>query len=174
MTCIVGVASDSRVFLGGERGSADSDSILVSSQPKVFNLDQYVIGYAGNIGLGQAVAYNFNPPEFKGSDATSHMVRFFIPSLRKFFKDNDISLPDKTEEHTDFIVGVSNKIYGVSSYDFQCVEYPFLASGSGASFALGSLYSSQHLPDSDRVRLALNASIEFSPTCLGPIDIVST
>lgn len=174
MTCIVGLAGKTKVIIGGERGSSDESSILSTSQPKVFKLNQYVIGYAGNIGLGQAVAYNFEPPSLKNLDPSTHMLKVFIPSLRKFFKDNDIFLPEKTEEHTDFIVGLSNKIYGVSSYDFQCVEYPFLAIGSGSSFALGSLHSSTHLPGKERVKLALEAAIEYSPTCLSPTDIIST
>lgn len=174
MTCIIALATSSNVILGGERGCSDENSILATTQPKVFKLGSYVIGFAGNMGLGQSVAYNFTPPDFSGSNPSLHMLKVFLPSLRSFFTDNNIKLPEKLEDHADFIVGLANKVYGVSSYDFQCVEYPFIASGSGSSFALGSLYSSTSLPPQNRVELALQAAISLSPTCLGPIDIVST
>ena len=46
--------------------------------------------------------------------------------------------------------------------------------GSGGDLALGSLYSTQKQKDSrKRAVLAVNAAINHSTTCKGPIDILS-
>lgn len=173
MTCIVAISHDDGVYMGGERGNSDSHSIVSSTRPKISRSGEYVIGYAGNSGIGQAIAYNFTPPTISSEIMDEHMLKFFIPALRSFLKNSDINLPDSEDNHADMLVGVRNRVYEISTYDFQCVEYDEIATGSGASYALGSLHSSKHLPPSDRVRLALDSAVTFSPTCQGPIDVLS-
>jgi hypothetical protein len=47
--------------------------------------------------------------------------------------------------------------------------------GSGASIAMGSLYTTQSWKSAEkRAYTAVSAAIELSPTCQGPIDILST
>jgi ATP-dependent protease HslVU (ClpYQ) peptidase subunit len=53
-------------------------------------------------------------------------------------------------------------------------EQDYLTMGSGGDLALGSLYSTQKQKDGrKRVMQALNAAISHSPSCKGPIDILS-
>jgi hypothetical protein len=51
---------------------------------------------------------------------------------------------------------------------------PYLAMGSGAEYAYGVLYATEKGSNPKiRVQSAISAAIKFSPSCIGPIDVVS-
>lgn len=171
MTCIVAISDGMNVYMGGERGNSDSHTIVSSTRPKIFDVGSYLIGYAGNSGIGQAVIYNFEfPPVGKTHNIDRHMLKVFIPALRSFIKDNDIKMPDSEDDGTSFIVGVRGRVYEIDLSDFQCIEYNEVCIGSGSMYAYGSLYSTKHNPPIERIQLAMESAIQYSPTCLGPID----
>jgi 20S proteasome alpha/beta subunit len=171
MTCIVAIASEGKVYIGGERGNSDSSTIVSSTRPKIFECGPYLIGYAGNSGIGQAVVYNFEfPPVGKTHNIDRHMLQVFIPKLRSFITDNNIKLPDDDDNGAGFIVGVKGRVYEVDLTDFQCVEYNEVSIGSGSSYAYGCLYSNTDQAPHIRINEAIEAAITYSPTCQGPID----
>jgi len=46
--------------------------------------------------------------------------------------------------------------------------------GSGSEYAYGALHATEKSKDPrKRVVGAVNAAIKFSPTCMGPVDVVS-
>jgi 20S proteasome alpha/beta subunit len=50
----------------------------------------------------------------------------------------------------------------------------YLAMGSGAEYAYGYLSATEKSKDGrKRVVGAVNSAIKFSPTCMGPVDVVS-
>lgn len=172
MTCIVGIVDNNNVYIGGERGHSDSDIIVSSLAPKVFNKLHYVIGYAGNSGMGQSIAYTFDAPTHRvNTDTYKYVYEFFIPAMREHLKDQ---LPDKEDNHACFLLGIKGKLFEIDTSDFQCTEYSEVAIGSGAAYAYGSLYTTSNytIPTIDRIHIALDAAITYSPTCQGPIDIV--
>jgi ATP-dependent protease HslVU (ClpYQ) peptidase subunit len=174
MTCIVGIAKDNVVYIGGERGHSDSDIIVSSLAPKVFNKSHYLIGFAGNTGMGQSVAYTFEAPTHRiNTDTYRYVYEFFIPALREHLKDQ---LPEKEDGHTSFLLGIRGKLFEIDTSDFQCTEYAEVAIGSGGAYAYGSLHTTSQYEAASplyRIEQALNAAITYSPTCLGPVDIVS-
>lgn len=174
MTCIVAISDGSKVYMGGERGHSDSHIITSSSRPKIFEVGQYLIGYAGNTGIGQAVIHNFPfPPLGKTTNIEKHMLTVFIPALRTFVKESDIKMPENDDDNAGFIVGLKGHIYEIDISDFQCVEYEQLAIGSGSGYAYGSLHTSSDIDNNKtRIHIALNAAITYSPTCQGPIDYI--
>lgn len=172
MTCIVAIADNDVVYMGGERGHSDSYTLVSSTQPKIFDCGHYVIGYAGNTGIGQAICHNFSCPPSKTMKIDRYMATVFIPQLRSFVKDNDIKIPDNDDDNAGFIVGIKGKVYEIDLADFQCVEYAEVSIGSGSSYAYGSLYSTIGKHPLDRINEALNAAIIYSPTCQGPIDFL--
>jgi len=134
MTCIVAIVSEGIVYMGGERGHSDSHTIVSSTRPKIFECGPYLVGYAGNSGIGQAVVYNFEFPAVgKTNNIDRHMGQVFIPRLRSFFIDNNIKLPEDDDQNASFIVGVRGRVYEVDLSDFQCIEYTEIAIGSGSS-----------------------------------------
>jgi ATP-dependent protease HslVU (ClpYQ) peptidase subunit len=173
MTCIVAIASEGKVYMGGERGNSDSHTVVSSTRPKIFDVGSYLIGYAGNSGIGQSVVYNFEfPPLGKTHNIDRHMLQVFIPKLRSFIADNNIKLPDDSDDNAGFIVGVKGRVYEIDLSDFQCIEYNEVCIGSGGSYAYGSLYSTKDYEPLDRIRQGIEAAILYSPTCMGPIDLL--
>jgi ATP-dependent protease HslVU (ClpYQ) peptidase subunit len=173
MTCIVAISDNGKVYMGGDRGHSDSHTLVSSTQPKIFDVGSYLIGYCGNSGIGQAVIYNFEYPAVgKTHNIDRHMLKVFIPALRLFFKENDIKIPEDDDNNAGFIIGVKGRVYEIDISDFQCVEYEEVSIGSGSSYAYGSLYTSIDLPAKARVEKAIQAAINYSPTCKSPIDIL--
>jgi ATP-dependent protease HslVU (ClpYQ) peptidase subunit len=173
MTCIVAISDNGKVYMGGDRGHSDTHTLVSSTQPKIFDTGSYLIGYCGNSGIGQAVVYNFQYPAVgKTHNIDRHMLKVFIPALRSFFKESDIKIPEDDDNNAGFIVGVRGRVYEIDISDFQCVGYEEVSIGSGSSYAYGSLYTSIDLPAKDRVEKALQAAINYSPTCQSPIDIL--
>ena len=173
MTVIIGIADKGKVYIGGDRGHSDSHTLVSSSQPKIFEVGQYIIGYAGNTGVGQAVIHNFPFPPVKNNNIYKHMTTVFIPQLRSFINDNNIKLPENDDDNAGFIVGVKGRVYEIDMSDFQCVEYNEIAIGTGSSYAYGSLYINKHYEPMDRITQGIEAAILYSPSCSGPIDILS-
>lgn len=166
MTCIVAISDNGIVYMGGDRGYSDGNSIMPSLEPKIFDKGLYLIGYAGNAGTGQNIVYNFNAPTLvTNTKIEKYMHGAFMPALKKFIKD-DI---DKDDD-TSFIVGIKGRVYEISLQDYQCTEYASIAIGSGYSYALGSLHSTTSLDSNKRIKLALQAAITYSPTCMAPVD----
>lgn len=173
MTCIIAIASEGKVYMGGERAHSDSHVIVSSTRPKIFDRGSYLIGYAGNSGIGQAVVHNFEfPPIPKNVHMDRHMTTVFIPALRSFIKDNDIKLSESDEDNASFIVGARGKVYEIDLSDYQCIEYDEVCIGSGSGYAYGSLHttSDYDIDPIARIHIALDAAITYSPTCQGPID----
>jgi len=74
------------------------------------------------------------------------------------------------------IICIRGRIFEHNAVDMSLTEYqqPFLCMGSGSQYAYGSLYSTQKSKNArNRVRQAVAAAIEYSPSCKGPIDTVS-
>jgi ATP-dependent protease HslVU (ClpYQ) peptidase subunit len=74
------------------------------------------------------------------------------------------------------IICTRGKIYEHSAVDMSLTQYEqdYIAMGSGGDLALGSLYSTQKQKDGrKRAMMAVNAAITHSPSCKGPIDILS-
>lgn len=169
MTCIVGIAKDNIVYMGGERGSSDSMTILSATRPKVVEINNYLIGYAGSTGIGQLAHMIDLPPIGKNIYKTLRTT--FVKSLRDAI-DEYGNAPLNDDNATEWLVGVNGRLFEISSEDWQVSEYEESSIGSGNNIALGSLHTSRSWKNQDkRIRYALQAAVDLSPTCIGPIDI---
>ena len=169
MTAIVGIASEGIVYIGGDRGLSDNDSILSMPRPKVVMNGEYLIGYAGSLGVGQLIQMIDLPVPGKNPEKTlrTSFTKSFKESLEEYGPDIT-----KEDNDTDFLIGVKGKLFEYSISDWSVAEVSYSAIGSGASIALGSLYTSQNYKDQEkRVRISIEAACQLSPTCQLPIDI---
>lgn len=173
MTCIVAIAHEGKVYMGGERGHSDNSIIVSSLAPKIFNKSFYLFGYAGNTGLGQLVEHTFDAPTIRvNTDVYKYVHQLFMPALRDHLKDY---LSEKEDNQASFILGIKGKVFEIDTSDFQCVEYSELAIGSGAVYAYGSLHTTSQFEVATpiyRIEQAINAAITYSPTCQDPIDML--
>lgn len=175
MTCIA-VVKDSvngKIYMAGDRGASDNSTILSLTAPKVWKLGPYLIGYAGSMD-GERLRYNFNPyvPDIKDTD--KFMQTKFIKQLKAFYNDWWVD----TSKDADFglIIAVRGEIYEHSAADMSLSKYTldYLAMGSGSDFAFGHLDATQKAKDQrKRIIGAVNSAIKFSPSCQGPVDVVS-
>lgn len=170
MTCIVGIADGNQVTIGGDRSMGDESIVLPTLRPKVVKVGEYIIGYAGSMGVGQLMQCITIPPP--GKDPFT-IIRFNIVEEMKKAIESFSSYNDDNE--TDFLIGVQGRLFELNTQDWQVAEYSESAVGSGGSIALGSLHTTKSIYTDNtlRVAIALDAAINLSPTCVGPVDIVS-
>jgi 20S proteasome alpha/beta subunit len=168
MTCIVGIAHDGIVYMGGERSIGDESSILSSPVSKVSIRDEWIYGYSGTIGIGQLIEI-INLPRAEGADYKTIKTKI-VPALSVAI---DNYSREAADHDTQWLIGVNGRLYEVSAADWGVVEVEYTAIGAGSQYAFGSLYTSRHNTPLDRLEDALYAAIWFSPTCKGPVDTFS-
>jgi ATP-dependent protease HslVU (ClpYQ) peptidase subunit len=171
MTCIVGIAHDGQVILSSDRGLSDDDLITAMSNPKIRLNDRYLIGYADSVGTGQLLHW-ITLPTPPRSNLEKFMRTTFVGSVRKQLNDSGVDLKDGA--HASFLIGVSGELFFVDTTDWQVTKVDYMAIGSGASIAMGSLYTTQTWKSAEkRAYTAVSAAIELSPSCMGPVDTLS-
>jgi len=170
MTCIAGIKKDGKVYLSGERGASEGNYIVPIDKPKIWKTGAYLFGYAGTFD-GQLVQHNFVPPVPEGN-LDKFMHGKFLKSLKEFYSEWDIGGKDS---ELSMIIGIKGRMYEHEAEGLTLVSYErdYIAIGSGADFAMGSLHATQtHKDPKRRLSLALTAACDFSTTCIGPIDFL--
>ena len=172
MTCIAGIMKDGKVYLAGERGASESNYIVPIDKPKIWKNGPYIFGYAGTFD-SQIVQYNFIPPTPEGN-VDKFMHTKFLKSLKSFYNEWDIGGKDS---EVSLIIGIKGKLYEHDAEGVTIISYDrdYLAIGSGADYALGSLHATRnHKDPKRRLALALDAACILSTSCIGPVDFLST
>jgi ATP-dependent protease HslVU (ClpYQ) peptidase subunit len=173
MTCIAVVRHEDKVYMAGDRGASDDGTILALDAPKVWKIGPYLIGYAGAMD-GERIRYNFKPSIPVGKDIDKFMQTKFVKELREFY--NEFWVDTSKEGDLGLIIAVRGQIYEHSSADMSLSKYnlDYLAMGSGAEYAYGYLFATDKQKNPrNRVMGAVHAAIKFSPSCMGPVDVVS-
>ena len=81
MTVLAVVRHENKVYMAGDRGASDDNTILPLTSPKVWKLGPYLLGYAGALD-GERIRYNFNPYVQDIKDLDKFMQTKFIKQLR--------------------------------------------------------------------------------------------
>lgn len=177
MTCICGIVDGGKVILGADSLGSWDWSCQTRSDEKVFMNGPYAVGYSTSFRMGQLLRYSFAPSVPSDWDVRKHMSTSFINDLRKCFSDGGFLSRDNNGRDNGglILVGYRNQLFEIGA-DFQTavVASGYAAIGSGFSFALGSLYSTIHLPARERLRVALEAAAEFCPTVRAPFHFIET
>lgn len=171
MTVIVGIAKDGIVYMGGDRSASDGNIVLPLNRPKVKQCGEYLIGFAGSMGIGEIAHYIDLPPIGKNIEKT--LRTSFVKGLKNAIEEygNASHLEDNS---TDWLIGIHGRLFEISSQDWGVCEFIESSIGSGNSIALGSLHTSKNWKDQEkRIKYSLDAAVEISPSCSGPIDILS-
>ena len=173
MTCLAVVRKENKIYMAADRGASYDDTILTLTTPKIWKIGPYLIGYAGSMD-GERMRYNFNPyiPDIKNLD--KFMQTKFIKQLRSFY--NDWWVDTSKDADLGLIICIKGQIYEHNAIDMSLSKYTldYLAMGSGAQYAYGYLSATEKSKDPrKRVIGAVNAAIKFSPSCAGPVDVIS-
>jgi ATP-dependent protease HslVU (ClpYQ) peptidase subunit len=178
MTCIVGLASGNKVFLGGDSAGVAGWELSVRSDRKVFRNGEFILGYTTSFRMGQILEHAFRPPPLpkNGASLNRYMVVDFIGAFRASLKEHGwASVQNGREEGGDFLVGVRRRLFRVAS-DFQVVEAKsgMDAIGSGSELARGALFATEGLlPDARRIKTALLAAEKGNAGVRGPFYVVT-
>ncbi len=176
MTCIAVVrdSATNKIYMAGDRVVSDDNTINVCSSPKVWKKEGYLFGYAGSMD-GDRIKHLFVPPTPEPRvNIDKFMYSKFLKALRKFYEEWWVDISPSSD--FGLIICVKGKIYEHNAADMSLTQYDqdYLAMGSGGDLALGSLYSTKSYKDGrKRANLAVQAAINHSTSCKGPIDIVS-
>lgn len=171
MTCIVGIAQEGKVYIGGDSAGVAGYSLTVRADRKVFRNGEFVMGFTSSFRMGQLLMHKFSPPRRHGSDDVyKFMVTEFIDSVRKCLKDGGYAEKhDEAERGGTFLVGHAGRLFKVEG-DYQVgepvVEYD--ACGCGEDLALGALFATPNRAPMDRLKTALEAAERFSAGVRGP------
>jgi hypothetical protein len=176
MTCIVGVAHEGKVYIGGDSAGSNGWSMVDRSDPKVFVNGPFVFGFTTSFRMGQLLRYSLTPPKHHpDTDVMAFMVNDFISAVRACLKDGGFaSKQNETERGGEFLVGYAGRLFKIEG-DYQVGESAdgYDSCGCGESYALGSLYATKGAPVVERIETALRAAEAHSSGVRAPYRILS-
>lgn len=171
MTVLVGITNGKNVYIGADRAASDESTVITMYRPKVHVTNKWIYAYAGSVGTGQLIEFVNFPTQDKKADVYKTIKLEIVKQLKQLIADHG---DDGDDNGAEFLIGVNGRLFEFSSSDWGIVEVTETAGGSGNQIALGSLYTTYTLDMDieDRIKYALEAAIEYSPTCQGPVDIM--
>jgi ATP-dependent protease HslVU (ClpYQ) peptidase subunit len=180
MTCIVGLVSGGKVYMGGDRGVETGGEKSVLTTSKVFLNTGCLIGASGELRFLQLLQYKFTPPPRPSHSygLMSYMVSDFADEIRRVLKEvGHEKVESNAERHTGIaLVGIEGRLFYLGG-DCGVLETQrgYDTIGSGGKVALGSLYTTEHMDytPEERIRVALGAAAELSTGVSAPFDILN-
>ena len=186
MTCIVALSVGNKVVLGGDSAASDDKSglILQTTDPKVFKVGQFGIGFVDSFRMGQILQYNWTPPIYKPTKGYKNLDKFmrtkFVESIKEAYQEHGYGKFGSNTEDGDeggiIIIAVQNtgRIFTMDvDYHVSELNTNYYAEGSGQQVALGSLASTGSVKTPrKRVRMALEAASKFIMSVRGPFTII--
>ncbi len=172
MSCIIGLVQDGKLYMAsdGIATTADGEKRPIVATKIHWN-GNYLIGYSGGVRTGQLVAEGklFAPPK---------EIINFPEAIREHLQEHGSMMVDDAQLHIqncNFLIGYEGKLWEIL-VDFQLNEVygEYTAIGSGAAYAMGSLFSTKDEQDPEkRLTLALQAACEYDMSCGLPFTIES-
>lgn len=177
MTCIVGLVSkDGSVIIGGDSAGVAGLSIAVRKDAKVFRVGAFLYGFTSSFRMGQIIRYSFKSPDHDPRwDVDTYLRTVWLDDLRKAFTAGGYSKKDNNvETGGTFLLGYRSRLFEVEG-DFQIGEHAtdYAAVGCGDDIAKGAMFAlaTSAIPETDRVRIALESAAQHSAGVRGPFVI---
>lgn len=173
MTIIIGIEYKDKAYLGSDSAASSEDSTDIIDRSKIIRGSDYMIGYSGTFRLSQILRkMKFSTKKKKDED----WVFLFVDKLKELCKQEECIIEDDGEKciagKGELLVCIPGKIYCIqnnfsilrSGHKFHCIGDP--------AYAYGSLWTTRRLDNpEERIRLAMEASAQFSPRCAPPFYI---
>lgn len=175
MTCIVGIAENGKVWIGGDSAGVAGYSLVVRADQKVFENGEFLFGFTSSFRMGQLLRYAFSPPaRMENTDDYKYLTTTFIDSVRATLKTGGYATTKEGgEEGGFFLLGYRGKLYSIESdYQVGSAVDSFASCGCGDQIALGSLFSTIGKPPKERIETALRAAERFNAGVRGPFVIL--
>lgn len=176
MTCIVGVAADGKVHLGGDSAGVSGWDMQIRAEPKVFKTGPFLMGFTTSFRMGQLLHYRLEVAERTVSQSVEeYMVVTFVDAVRACLTDGGWKkVENNRDEGGNFLVGYDGHLFEIFS-DFQVAEYAdgLAACGCGEQFAIGALEATVGFPPRQRVLKALRVAERRSAGVSGPFTVLA-
>lgn len=179
MTCIVAIIEKDKVIMGADSAGVSGLDITIRKDPKIFKNKNFLIGCTTSFRMIQLLMFSFKPPKIKRKPLFEYMCTDFINEVRKCFKDGGFlqKYNDGDEKGGMFLVAYKNNLFMIDS-DFQVQESKinYESIGSGNSYALGSLSTTNYLKMSSkkRINIALKVAAKHNAGVSAPFILNST
>jgi ATP-dependent protease HslVU (ClpYQ) peptidase subunit len=175
MTCIVGIAENGKVYIGGDSAGVSGLDLTVRADEKVFKNDECLFGFTSSFRMGQLLRFSFAvPSRAEKLEDYKYLVTTFIDAVRHSLKSGGFATTkDGGEFGGTFLLGYRGKLYTVyDNYQVAAAVDGFSSCGCGDNIALGSLFSTTGKPPRERIEIALAAAERFSAGVRGPFTIL--
>jgi ATP-dependent protease HslVU (ClpYQ) peptidase subunit len=181
VTCIVGVARDGDVVIGGDRAAVSGWEVTRCGDPKVFRVGAAVAGGTTSFRMLDILQYDGSlrlPTDHDCGTAREYLVSEWVPRVRAAFKEGGfLKVENNREEGGGFLLGWQGRLFKVAS-ELQVIEAEeYDAVGAGEAAALGALYALSALRLSggsleQEVALALEAAAAHNIGVRPPFDLL--
>ncbi len=176
MTCIVGLVTKERVYIGADSASVHGWTRRETKLQKVFRRGSFLIGYTTSFRMGQLLEHQLKvAPQPPNISVMNYLVSHFIEAVRKLLKERGFAkVESNNESGGQFLVAYRGRLFSIDS-DFQVGEMAdgFDAVGSGAEFALGAMQGLRRTAPRTRVKRALEVAAHFNMGVCPPFVIKS-
>ena len=149
MTCIVGVVNKGKVHMGGDSCGSSRSSWQTVGNPKVFQVQDFLIGCTSSFRMIDLLAHNLNVKRAHPDDSDDKFMRTtFIEGVRRCLKDGGFAKTSSPEEGGNFLVGYNGLLYEIQG-DYSILNCPSwgCSVGSGEGPARGSLWTTRNDKD---------------------------
>lgn len=178
MTCIAALKTGEGVLLGGDSRTTFAGTAMNVSQPKVFEVGDFLIGCSGSRRHAELLRYHCDLESLTiDGDLDRFMARDFSNAVRKVFKEAGVVGEDSETSKVEIFAGaaiivVRNEIY-VLAGNFSCSRHDeYAAVGSGMDFALAILFAVTDKPPRARLSLALSTAAHLAEGVRAPFTIL--
>lgn len=146
MTTLIGISLPTKSILAADSQITEDNLRTISTAtPKIVSVGKYLLGITGDSRPGDILAYNWNPPSYKGQDPIQWMGKKVMPSILAAFKENGYDPYEATKDKDsgfDYLVSFAGNLFHIAcDLSFIQSDYGLYGLGSGGHFALGYLYS---------------------------------
>ena len=146
VTTLVGIQLDNKAILCADSQITEDNLRTVSTYtPKIVAVGRYLLGITGDSRPGDILAYNWNPPTYKGADPIQWMGKKVMPSILAAFKENGYDPYEATKDKDsgfDYLVSFAGNLFHIAcDLSFIKSDHGLYGLGTGGHFALGYLYS---------------------------------
>ena len=182
LTCIIALKTPNSIIIGSDRATLIDDHIESTLHSKVLKKsEKCYVASAGSMAIHNNLYLFELPYKNEDQDAYDYIVKCFVPSLRYMMVENLLlAIRDGFQEFDGTILVVlDGRLFRVTCR-FSVIEHSsdWLAIGSGTSYALGSLHSTDGFEEAfgmtarARILLALEAAAANDPYVSRPFDII--
>jgi len=167
MTVIVGLEYDGSVLMGGDIQGTGWNNKVIHTQPKVFKKNGVMFGFTSSYRFGQVLEHELPDPVVPEDPTQVYrwLITVLVPNIHAALKSAD------ADKCGNALIGLKGQLWELQTdYSVLRSTRGFAAVGSGAEYAMGSVFTS--LLDKPKtfsaheeiIRNAIIAAGTFSPS----------